>query len=101
MPHPVEDIRAQLLRFIEDTFIMGVRAEPLADGDSFLDHHILDSTGFLELIAWLEETFSIRVADAEMLPENLDSIDNVVAYMDRKRGAASDAAVDDERRSGS
>lgn len=52
---------------------MGTGSAALADGDSFLEHHVLDSTGFLELIAHLEETYAIRVADDEMVPENLDS----------------------------
>ena len=80
---------------------MGVRAEPLADADSFLDHHVLDSTGFLELIAWLEETFAIRVEDAEMLPENLDSLDNLVGYLGRKLAAGNDSSVQHVRGSGS
>jgi acyl carrier protein len=83
----VEELRAQLRQYIEDTFLMGVRAEPLADDASFLEHHVLDSTGFLELIAYLEETCAIKVADDEMVPENLDSIDSLVAFVGRKRAA--------------
>jgi len=75
----------EVRRFIEDTFLMGVRTEPLADTDSFLEHHVLDSTGFLELIAFLEQTYAIEVADDEMVPENLDSIDSVVRFIARKR----------------
>ncbi|HUP10376.1 MAG TPA: acyl carrier protein [Caldimonas sp.] len=76
----------EVRRFIEDTFLMGTRAEPLADTDSFLEHHVLDSTGFLELIAFLEQMYAIEVADDEMVPENLDSIDSVVRFVVRKRG---------------
>jgi acyl carrier protein len=83
----VEELRAQLRQFIEDTFLMGVRAEPLADDASFLEHHVLDSTGFLELIAFVEETYAIKVADDEMVPENLDSIDSLVRFVARKRTA--------------
>jgi acyl carrier protein len=82
----VEDLRAQLRHFIEDTFLLGAR-EPLTDDASFLEHHVLDSTGFLELIAFLEQTYSIKVADDEMVPENLDSLDSLVAFVARKRGA--------------
>jgi acyl carrier protein len=58
----------------------------LADSDSFLEHHVLDSTGFLELIGYLEETYSIKVGDSEMVPENLDSLDNIALYVARKLG---------------
>jgi acyl carrier protein len=82
----MSDIRPALRRFIEDNFILGAGAAPLGDADSFLEHHVLDSTGFLELIAHLEETYAIRVGDDEMVPDNLDSIDAVAAYVARKRG---------------
>ena len=82
----MEELRAQLRQFIEDTFLMGVR-EPLADDASFLEHHVLDSTGFLELIAFLEDRYAIKIADDEMVPENLDSLDSLVAFVGRKRAA--------------
>ena len=83
----MQELKAQLRQFIEDTFLMGTRSEPLADDASFLEHHVLDSTGFLELIAFLEETYAIKVDDQEMVPENLDSVDSLVAFMVRKRSA--------------
>ena len=79
------DVKATLRQFIEQNFVLGAGGLTLADGDSFLDHHVLDSTGFLELVAFLEETFGIKVGDAEMIAENLDSIDNVAAFVTRKR----------------
>lgn len=82
----MSDVRAALRRYIEDNFIMGTRdGHALADDDSFLEHHVLDSTGFLELIAHLEETYQIKVSDDEMVPENLDSISSIDAYLARKR----------------
>jgi acyl carrier protein len=77
--------RGELRRYIEDNFIMGTRATPLADDDSFLEHHVLDSTGFLELVAHLEETYAIKIADDEMVPENLDSLDSVIRFLAAKR----------------
>jgi len=50
-----------------------------------LDEGIIDSTGILELVNFLEEEFSISVDDEELVPENLDSIDNVASYLERKR----------------
>ena len=81
----MEDVKAALRQFIEENFVLGTGGLALADGDSFLDHHVLDSTGFLELVAFLEETFGIKVGDAEMVPENLDSIANVADFVARKR----------------
>jgi acyl carrier protein len=83
----MQDIKAAVRRYIEDNFIMGAGGMALADGDSFLEHHVLDSTGFLELIAHLEESYGIKVLDDEMVPENLDSLDSVAAFVARKRGA--------------
>lgn len=83
----MEVTKAALRRYIEDNFIMGARAAPLADADSFLEHHVLDSTGFLELITHLEETYVIKVADDEMVPENLDSLDSIAQFLARKRTA--------------
>jgi acyl carrier protein len=57
----------------------------LADDSSFLDQGILDSTGVLELVAHLESTYGIKVADDELLPDNLDSINAICAFIDRKK----------------
>lgn len=81
------DIKAQLRNYIQDNFILGAGAEPLGDADSFMDRAILDSTGFLELVTYLEESFGMTVSDEEMIPENLDSVDNLVAFVERKRAA--------------
>ena len=83
----MDKIKEELRRYIEDNFIMGARSLPLADSDSFLEHHVLDSTGFLELVAFLEATYAIKVEDDEMVPENLDSLDNIVQFLARKRDA--------------
>jgi len=56
----------------------------LNDDTSFLDKRIIDSTGILELVSFLEEELSIGVEDDELVPENLDSINNIVAYLERK-----------------
>ena len=83
----MSDIKAEVRRYIEDNFIMGATGVALTDTDSFLEHHVLDSTGFLELIGHLEETYAIKVLDDEMVPENLDCLESIAAYVDRKRGA--------------
>lgn len=60
----------------------------LQDNDSFLDQGIIDSTGVLEIILFIEETFDIKVNDDEMLPANLDSVDNLTAFINRKQATA-------------
>jgi len=71
-------------QFIQDNFIMGSAAVQFGDSDSFMDSHLLDSTGFLEVVTFLEETFRIAVLDEEMVPENLDSLSAIEAYVSRK-----------------
>jgi acyl carrier protein len=57
----------------------------LQDSESFLDGGIIDSTGVMEIILFIEDTFGIKVNDDEMLPVNLDSVDNLVAFIKRKQ----------------
>lgn len=70
--------------FVIENFLFG-DDNGLKEGDSFLDNGIIDSTGILELVTFLEKTYEITVEDEELIPENLDSIDNVVQYLQRKR----------------
>ena len=79
----MSDLKQQVRTFIIENFLFG-NANGLKDDSSFLDEGIMDSTGALELIEFLEEEFSIVVEDEEMIPENLDSIDRVEAYLQRK-----------------
>lgn len=81
------DIKQQVRSYIFDNFIMAGDPGALKDDDSFMDRHILDSTGFIELITFLEETFGIKVDDDEMVPENLDSLDNIEKFLRRKKPA--------------
>ncbi|MBP6645888.1 MAG: acyl carrier protein [Burkholderiaceae bacterium] len=61
-------------------------ASTLLDDTSLMDSGIVDSTGMLEIIGFIEESFGVRIADADMVPENLDSIGQVVAFVQRKLG---------------
>jgi acyl carrier protein len=69
--------------FVVTNFLFGRNTE-LSDETSFLENGIVDSTGVLELVGFLEEHFGIVVADRELLPENLDSIRNVAQFVARK-----------------
>ncbi|HFQ14340.1 MAG TPA: acyl carrier protein [Gammaproteobacteria bacterium] len=76
---------AQKVRdFILENFLFTDDASALADDDSFLQKGIVDSTGMLEIIYFLEDDFGIKVEDDEMIPENLDSVNNIVAFVRRK-----------------
>jgi len=81
----MQDIKNLVRSYIMENFIMGGNADQFLDSDSFMDRHIIDSTGFLEVVTFLEETFSIRVEDDEMIPENLDSLNNIEAYINIKK----------------
>jgi acyl carrier protein len=74
----------QIKHFITTNFYVADPAK-LADDASFLDQGIIDSTGVLEVVAFLEDTFGIVVGDSEMLPENLDSVRSLTAFVERKR----------------
>lgn len=82
-----QDIKAQVRAYIVDNFIMGGNADHLKDADSFMETHVVDSTGFLELVTFIEETYRVTVSDDDMVPENLDSLDNIDAYVRRKLAA--------------
>ncbi|ARN23230.1 acyl carrier protein [Piscinibacter gummiphilus] len=81
-----DNIKATVRAYIAENFIMRGDGSEIAETDSFMEKH-LDSTGFLELVTFLEETYGIAVDDEEMLPENLDSLNNVDAYVRRKLAA--------------
>ena len=78
------NVKSQVRAFIAENFLMGATAAKFADTASFLDLHIIDSTGFLELVTFLEERFGIRIEDEEMIPENLDSLDSIEVYVNKK-----------------
>ena len=80
----MQDIKNLVRNFLLDNFVMGGNVE-IADDASFIKGHILDSTGFIELILFIEESFDVKVDDAEMLPENFDSLLNIEGYVGRKR----------------
>lgn len=78
--------REQVREFILRNYLFSTDEAALADDVSLMKAGIVDSTGVLELIAFLQESFGIEVADEEMIPENLDSVLSIVAFVARKRG---------------
>jgi acyl carrier protein len=79
------EILERIRQFIITNFYVADPAA-LADDTSLLDQAIIDSTGVLEVIGYIEKEFDITVEDSEMLPENLDSIGRIAAFVARKRG---------------
>ena len=75
------DIEKKVRSFIEDNFLFREDRAGLSDSESLLDAGLIDSTGILELVAFLESEFAIQMADADIVPANLDSIKAIVAYV--------------------
>jgi acyl carrier protein len=78
-------IRHTVREFIVENFLFGDREYLFKDSESFIESGIIDSTGILELIEFLEATYNIQIQDDELLPENLDSLENVEAFIHKKR----------------
>lgn len=81
-----DSVEARIRRFIEDNFLFADNLDQFAAEASLIEAGVIDSTGVLELVSFLETDFSIPVADADIVPENLDSIAAITAFVDRKLG---------------
>ncbi len=81
-------VKEKLRSFVLENYLFTDDPSALDDADSFLERGIIDSTGILELINFVEGEEEIQIADQEMLPENLDSIDRLVAFIERKKGGS-------------
>jgi len=85
--------RKRLVRsFIVESLLFG-DGDRLEDDTRFLEEGIVDSTGVLELVLFLEETFGIRVEDTEVIPENLDSLNRIERFLEDKTARVGSAAV--------
>lgn len=80
----MQGVEQQIRAFIVDNFLFGEENRVVDGNDSFLELGIIDSTGVLELVTFLESSFAFKVEDAELIPENLDSVDGLVAFVRRK-----------------
>jgi acyl carrier protein len=75
----------ELREFLAANYFLGDDPSQLAGDSSLIEAGLIDSTGVLELVGFLEEKFDVRITNEELLPENLDSIDNIVAFVGRKQ----------------
>jgi len=71
--------------FILENYLFTDDQSELNNDDSFLDQGILDSTGILEIIFFIEDEFGVKIKDDEMIPDNLDSVNKIIAFIDRKQ----------------
>ncbi|OHB60988.1 MAG: acyl carrier protein [Planctomycetes bacterium RBG_13_50_24] len=78
--------------FVVENFLFG-DGESLKNDTSFMEEGIIDSTGILELVFFLEETFGLSVEDDELVPDNMDSLQNIARFIDRKLNASSATEV--------
>jgi len=77
------DIEREIHSFVITNFLFGQPLD-LQPEDSLLGRGLIDSTGVLELVAFLEEHYAIKVEDEEVIPDNLDSVKNVATYVTKK-----------------
>ena len=77
-------VKDTIVSFIKENFIMGRSDIVLDPAMSLIDAGVMDSTGVLELVEYLESTFSIKIEDEELVPENLETIDNIIKFLQTK-----------------
>jgi len=88
-----DTVKAELRTFIVENFLFGDNSYPLENGTSLIENDLIDSTGILELVSFLEERFGIAVADTDIVPANLDSIERIAAYVAGKSALARQPAA--------
>jgi acyl carrier protein len=80
-------LNAQIRKFILDKFPLA-RKQGIQDSDPLLESGVLDSLGVLDLVSFVEQEYSVHVADDELTPENFQTIDRIAAFIESKSGAA-------------
>ena len=77
------DIQSEIYQFIVNNFMFG-QADGLKYDESLLQRGVIDSTGVLELVSYLQDNFNITVEDSEIVPANLETVQGIVAYVEKK-----------------
>ena len=78
------DINRELRDFINENFLPSSGLDSFEQTDSFMDKGIIDSTGILELLEFIEDKFDIKIEDEEIVPDNLDSLNKLTSFIKRK-----------------
>src|SRR4029077_12143036 len=71
----------ELRQFVTDNFLYGKPYEGFADDDSFIERGIIDSTAVMELVAFLEVRYRIKLLDKDLIPDNLDSVNSLARFV--------------------
>ena len=79
-------VEVKVTAFIVENFLFGAAEDAPSPGDSFMDTGLIDSTGILEVVTFLEETYGLEVDDDELTPENFDSVSNIGRFVAGKAG---------------
>jgi acyl carrier protein len=87
-----QTIELEIRQFLTDNFPLSAEGASLEREDSLIEVGVIDSTGVLELIGFIEERYELEVRDEEVLPENLDSIANITRFVGEKLGATANGA---------
>ena len=90
MPSP-DAIEQEVRQFLKDNFPLSADGAVLDRNDSLIEVGVIDSTGVLELIGFIEERYEVQIADEEVLPENLDSIASITRFVGEKTAASNGA----------
>jgi acyl carrier protein len=77
-------LKDELRQFVTDNFMFGKPYAGFADDNSFIERGIIDSTAVMELVAFLEERYRIKLQDKDLIPENLDSINGLARYVESR-----------------
>jgi acyl carrier protein len=77
--------KSEIRQFVVENFLYGRDDDTLGDDVSFLEKGIIDSTGVLELVSFIEEKYGISVDDQELIPDNFDSLNNLSSFVSQKR----------------
>lgn len=77
-------VEQKIRAYILENFLFTDDPSALSNSDSLLGKGIVDSTGALEVVQFLEQQFGIKVGDSDITPENLDSVNNILAYVEKK-----------------
>lgn len=79
------DVKGKVKDFVVNNFLMGADSQKIQDDTSFLEEGVIDSTGILELVEFIQDTFSFRIEDEELMPDNLDSLNNIEKFINSKK----------------
>lgn len=80
-----DEKKKQVRNFVIENLLLGEEEEDFLDSQSFLDSGLIDSTGILEIIGFIEEQYTITIEDDEMVPENLDSVEKIVSFLQTRQ----------------